>query len=135
VDLAFGLLLAGVAAVALLLFSDDPFASSAAAVAVCFAIGTGWSRFWRWYDGYVARRGAPLSAATFPWPLRALLYVLLLAFVLSALLKTADLLFLRESTAQTIFYVLLSLGAVAIMLGEFATRSGAQGKGRPSQSS
>ena len=68
-------------------------------------------------------------------PARALLYVLLLALGLSALLKTADMLFLQEQTAQVVFYVLFGLGAVAILVGEFATPRDAQGSGRPSQSS
>ena len=67
--------------------------------------------------------------------MRALFYVFLLAVVLSAVLRLADALVLRETTAEVIFWVLFGLGGAFVVLGEFATRHESQGSGRPSQSS
>jgi hypothetical protein len=134
-DLVFGLVLAGIAAVMLLLFSDDPLGSAAAAVAVCFAIGVGWSRYWRWREESDPARSASTSVASRPWLFRAALEILALAVILTVVTRLADALVLRETTAEVIFWVLFGLGAVVILVGTAAEQRDLQGSGRPSQSS
>ena len=73
--------------------------------------------------------------AKLPWPVRALISTFWWFIGLSATLKIADMLLIREETAGTIWLVLFPLGVLVILVGEFATRHDAQGSGRPSQSS
>jgi hypothetical protein len=124
-DIGFGLACAGVAAVTLLLFSDDSFAAAAGAVVACLVIGS--------FASWLARRFAGFSVEALPWPARALVFFAWWALGAAAVTRIADLLVLHEGTARTIFFVLLGLGAAWTVLGEFANRQGAQGSGRASQ--